>query len=177
MPKRYQPGDFGPISEELKGESARSAIAVAGSLLERALEDLIQTRFEEPKNKTEEGILFSEMGVIGSFNEKIWVAYFLGLIGPDTRRDMDLIRSVRNEAAHDMNPISFDTDTIKSRCLELRFAEAKYDSARDRFLVNVHLIIAAIHLKCAEHEMRKAKTKVRPRGYRGMKHFAARLAQ
>ncbi len=77
------------------------------------------SRLREPTTETEKNIFFHDKGVIGSFFEKIWMAYFLKIIGPETRRDLDLIRSIRNEAAHDMNPISFETEAVANRCREL----------------------------------------------------------
>src|SRR5258708_2952729 len=105
---RYTPKDIDKIFEELKGQSDRAAISVGGSLVEYALEKCIESRFREPQEKTEQRVLFVDNGIIGTFYEKIWAAYFLKIIGAITRRDIDLIRKIRNEASHDMNPISFE---------------------------------------------------------------------
>jgi hypothetical protein len=176
MAKRYEPKDLDVIFKELAGESARATITVSGSLLEHTLEGAIRTALRDPANANEEGMLFSEMGLIGTFYEKVWLAYFLHIIGPATRRDMDLIRSIRNEVAHDMNPVSFDTDSIKSRCLELRFVDAyphaprgSYASIRDKFLATTHLMTACLHLYTADRLFQKAKDTKERRKFTGQK--------
>ncbi len=116
---RYEPKDLDAIFEELKTENARALITVGGSLVEYALECCILTRLRQPQNNTEANELFSDNGVMGTFREKIWMAYYLKVVGPITRQDIDLIRRIRNEAAHNMNPISFETPEIADRCRRL----------------------------------------------------------
>src|SRR5712692_5082170 len=121
MAGRYEPKDIDAIFTELSGESARAAITVGGSLVENALEALIRSRLREPETAREKEVLFSDLGILGTFSEKIWAAYFMRLIGPNTRHDLDMIRLIRNVCAHDMNPISFSQDDIagRIRCIYL----------------------------------------------------------
>src|SRR5262249_57189938 len=92
-------------------------------MVEYAIELAISCRLPEPRDNKEETALFSDNGIVGIFSKKIWAAYFLKVIGPEARRDIDLIRNIRNQAAHDMNPISFDsTPEIAARCQELQFS-------------------------------------------------------
>jgi hypothetical protein len=92
--------------------------------VEHALEFVIACRLREPRNKTEENALFQEKGILGTFSEKIWAAYFLKIVGHNARRDLNLLREIRNQAAHDMNPCSFEsTPAIRSRCGDLGLAE------------------------------------------------------
>jgi hypothetical protein len=95
-------------------------------------------------------VLFAENGILGTLSEKIWAAYFLKIIGPQVRRDIDLIRNIRNQASHDMNPISFEnTPEIAARCRELRFAkEATAEGKeppdlRGKFIATVHFFTAS----------------------------------
>lgn len=75
------------------------------------------------------------------------MAYFLRLIGPVTRRELDIIRTIRNECAHNMNPVSFDTEPTISRCRAL--AEQRNprlvleDEAGKVFMATVSLLVAA----------------------------------
>src|SRR5271156_5953175 len=105
--RRFEPKDYDAVFAELDGENDRAAIAVGGSILEHALEQAILSRLREPQDNDESAKLFSDVGIFGTFYEKIWAAYFLKIIGPVTRRDIDLVRHIRNVAAHDMNPVSF----------------------------------------------------------------------
>jgi hypothetical protein len=111
------------IFHELKGENDRAVISVGGSFVEYGLEEAILSRLRQPQTPAEHDVLFNDRGIIGTFSEKIWAAYFLKIIGPTTRRDIDLIRKIRNIAAHEMRPVSFEnTPEISSRCRELVFA-------------------------------------------------------
>src|SRR6266481_4800084 len=84
---------------------------------------MIRSKLREPESSQQEEALFSDTGIFGSFRQKIWTAYFLKWIGPLTRRDLDLVRSIRNIVAHNMNPVSFDTPEIANRCSELFVAK------------------------------------------------------
>ena len=119
MPPRHMPKDFEAIIAEMNGAPPRSAILVGTSLLEHALEDLIETALRPPSSSLEREALFSVNGILASFSNKIWLAYFLKLIGPVTRRELDIIRSVRNDCAHNMNAVSFDTEPTVSRIRSL----------------------------------------------------------
>jgi hypothetical protein len=120
---RYEPKDLGVILDRLQHEDDdRAAIAVAGSLVEHALQLAIGCRLRPAATKSEEDVLFVDSGVFGTFSENIWVAYFLKVIGQKARQELDLIRKIRNQAAHDMNPISFnEPGPIADRCKELQF--------------------------------------------------------
>jgi hypothetical protein len=138
---RYEPNDIDRIFRELDSETDRAAILIAGSLVEFALELAVCCRLQAPTTAREKEALANEDGMLGTFSRKIWTAYFLKVIGPEARRELDLIRQIRNRAAHDMNPVTFKTDEIAARCRELRFgADAMADGTtpndeRRRFLV------------------------------------------
>ncbi len=86
------------------------------------------------------------------------------------------MRRIRNEVAHNTNPISFDTQEIKSRCLELAFAgDVDYDTVRNRFLANCQELIAALHLLVADWLLKEGKTKIRIRRSKALRHFLAEL--
>jgi hypothetical protein len=129
---------------------------VGGAYVEYALEEVILSRLRAPDTAAEEKIFFHDKGIMGSFFEKIWMAYFLKIIGPQTRRDLDLIRSIRNEAAHDMNPISFNTEVIANRCRELLFpkesipAKQEPPDLRGMFIVTGQFYTANLLLRSGD---------------------------
>jgi hypothetical protein len=157
MPRRYEPKDLEIILQEIEAEGDRAAIAVAGSLVDHALEIAISCRLRAPSDNKEENVLFNDNGILGTFSEKIWAAYFLKIIGPEARRDIDIIRNIRNQAAHDMNAISFDgTPEIAARCRELHFpGEAVEDGKapidlRRRFLVTAAFFTSNLMLRSSD---------------------------
>jgi hypothetical protein len=118
--QKYEPRDYMEVLKEALGQNDRAAITVGSSLVDYALEAYLASQLREPTTDKEENQLFTETGILGSFSKKIIGAYFMHLIGPITRRNLDLIRAIRNQVAHDMNPVSFrDTPPIKSRCLQI----------------------------------------------------------
>ena len=157
MRKRYSPKDITAIFTELEGDNDRAAISVGGSMLEYALEQCLQSRFREAPDKgVESGILFVETGILGTFWQKIWAAYFLQLIGPDTRRNFDLIRLIRNAVSHDMNPVSFDgTPEIGNRCRELAVTDemgVMPSGLRGRFVLAVEFYSANLLLRTSDSD-------------------------
>jgi hypothetical protein len=148
MRTRYEPKEMERVLDELRTDNDRAVMLVGGSLIEYGLEQLIKSRLREPKSQKDAGLLFSDTGIIGSFFQKILTAYFMGLIGPSTRKDFDLIRNMRNEVAHNMNPVSFDTPAIASRCRELEFARESIPGQqmppdlRGKFLVTIRFFQA-----------------------------------
>jgi hypothetical protein len=112
------------LFSELANENDRAVILVAGTSLELGLEWAITSRLRKPINDKEDAKLFGEnSGLFDSFSSKLWAAYFLKIIGPTVRGDMDIVRRMRNFAAHNLDPISFAMPEIAGRCRELKMTE------------------------------------------------------
>jgi hypothetical protein len=128
------------------------------------LKNLSKSRLREPRSQDERSELFSETGIVGWFHQKIVLAYFMKLIGPSARRDFDLIRKIRNEVAHNMNPVSFDLPVIANRCRELVLAKQSIPGQqtppdlRGKFSVSIHFYVALLMLRATDHipEIREA---------------------
>jgi hypothetical protein len=159
MPRKLDIKDPDGIMKELEGDNDRAAILVGASIVENALGRCIRSRLREPSTDEERQALFSENGILGTFSELIWMAYFMRLIGPLARRNLDLIRLIRNHAAHDMNPLSFsETSEIYNRCRELDwglpFAFTKAPSPRMSFILSVTLAHTALSSRASDHDAR-----------------------
>jgi hypothetical protein len=140
--------------EELNGANDRAAIVVGASLVELSLEKVIKSRLREVANKDEEAKLFDDRGLFSSLSQKTLAAYFLRIIGPAVRRDLDLIRLIRNYAAHQLDEVSFETTSeIANRCGELRSVppivaeDSRSPTHRDQFLVAVKFFVTALWLR------------------------------
>lgn len=155
MPRRRMPTpeDIDKIYDQLEGESDRAAIIVAGALLETCLELMISSHIPRPITKAEIASLFSENGIAGTFSAKIWLAYCMKLIGSLTKRDLDLIRKIRNDAAHELLPVSFSLSTIADRCRAIDFSKTLKGqpglSLRRAFLAKVKFLTAALVARAA----------------------------
>ena len=62
-------------------------------------------------NRTKE--LFKMAGPLGTFSNKVLVAYALGVFGVETKNNFDIIRTIRNTFAHCRKPISFKTEAVR----------------------------------------------------------------
>jgi Domain of unknown function (DUF4145) len=166
------PENFDQMLHELDGESDRAAILVGTSFMEFALEQAIEGRLREPANGDELDMLFDDRSAIfGTLSNKIWGAYFLKVIGPDTCRDMHLIRVIRNYAAHNPNEASFDrTSEIANRCRQLKLAaDATVDRAIDtdmrrRFLATVQFFASNLLARAGDEsaEIGEAYNRIAP---------------
>lgn len=105
----------------LVDEPDRVAAIVAASFLERAIEDTIVSRLKRQDKETL-GKLFEDSGSgpLATFDAKIRMAYALGVYGPTTKHDFDVIRRIRNAFAHSIIDVSFDTDEVKNAVASLK---------------------------------------------------------
>lgn len=107
--------DIRALEAELYSGPDRTAGVVLASLVERSLGRLLRSSMRS------DGVedLFEPEGLMGTFSAKIKIAYALNLIGPTTRHDLNIIRSLRNQFAHSRRPIRFTTPVVRIACQHL----------------------------------------------------------
>jgi DNA-binding MltR family transcriptional regulator len=130
------------IHEQLKEETDRGAALVGVAFLDELLERLLKSRMLE--GKTTEG-LFEGSNPLASFSARIDTAYSLGWIGPETHRELHLMRKIRNEFAHVHTPVTFASDAIQNRCGALQIPKAilpaRLPRARDQFMFSASMLV------------------------------------
>lgn len=154
MPPELQ-GPLGEILEfriALQVESDRATALMAAAFLEDYLSKLISCFMV--KNSTVNREIFSHNGPLGTFSAKIDMAYMLALISPAVRKDLHLLRKIRNEFAHTAKPLEFTEHRIKSRCEELKCTglAPKEDNPRTKFNRAMMTIAQDISLKMTKTE-------------------------
>ena len=117
----------------LSEETDKGCALMAASFLEHRTLELLKAFLVEDEKVFD--ILFSHNGPLSSFSSRIDMAYSLGLIPAAMRRDLHILRKIRNEFAHTSDPIDFNTPSIADRCKSLYYSgEACTDqSPRDCF--------------------------------------------
>lgn len=102
-------------------ETDRGCVLTVGALAETHLEGLLRAEFKRRSNGAAEKIdnLFTGFGQppLGSFYIKSELARVLGLIDEFTHDGLDVLRDIRNEAAHPTGPFALekvDIDRILS---------------------------------------------------------------
>lgn len=110
------------LETEFNAATDRGLPLVGAAGMDRMLEILIDTI---SRDGTDTECLFTTRGPMSDFSSKIMIAHAFALISNDERRELDLIRKVRNLMAHELG-ISFVHSEIQDRCRELVIAERLY---------------------------------------------------
>ncbi len=118
----YRSEAEGSALRELESLSDRAAGIVALSLLENSLVSVLLDSFID-LDKTSLKELLGESGPLGIFSAKIKMAFALGLVSADGKNDLDVIRRIRNDFAHNLSESTFDSAKTKNRCLSLKLVD------------------------------------------------------
>ena len=111
--------DLKAMSSELYNGPDRGAAVVLASLAERSLESLLRKQMREEGQNG----FFKMGGPLSSFSSKIQMGYALKLFGSQTRKDLNIIRHLRNQFAHSRKPIKFTTPVVKACCNQLTYPD------------------------------------------------------
>lgn len=137
--------DSNRVYLELTNESDRASAVLCAAFLDHELEILLR-RFMRDIKETNE--LFNQMQPLSTFSSKIKFAYVLGLISQEVYHDLNLIRRIRNDFAHDRRARSFTETDIASRCRSLKLPSllkpGSSNEPRERFESATKMILGAI---------------------------------
>jgi len=119
----------------LSAESDRGCALIAAAHLDAALGVLLNQFFATPAPEE----FFKGSGPLATFSSRIDLSFCLGLIPTYIRRDLDLIRSIRNEFAHELDlEINFESASIAARINESHFAKlVGFKGKKTRVLISV----------------------------------------
>jgi len=128
----------------------RTIAILGGTFLEMMLEHILLAFLPENNKDVEKLMDYNQP--LGSFSNKITIAYCLGLIDEAIKDDLTYIRKIRNEFAHDLYA-SFDNQNIQSWCENLKWhiiyfmdrKSPKDATTRDLFQVGVNTIISHLN--------------------------------
>lgn len=143
----------------LNPETDRGCALMAASFLDSELELLLGQFVVDDSKVIEE--TFSQGKPIGTFSSRIDLAYLLGLIGKSTRRDLHLIRKIRNDFGHTHRPLSFADQNVSNRCRELTYTQRPdTDPPRKHFISAAVGALAIIHT--AMHKKERITSRADP---------------
>ena len=115
-PKKLDLDDWNKIVEPYHSESDRGAAILAGSFAEHALGQYLNSRIRDKKIAE---LLFTPLGPLSSFSQRITIAYAFDLISEGQYNDFDLIRRIRNHFAHYPLDTTFSTNEIQQLACKL----------------------------------------------------------
>lgn len=118
-----QPIDLNAFSEHLNSESDRACAVLGAALLDEKLKQVFRRKLS-----CFEGKLIDGMGPISNFSSRILLARALNWVSEEVKSDLDVVRRIRNDFAHNFDHnLSFSDDSVSDLCLNLRTAEALID--------------------------------------------------
>jgi hypothetical protein len=119
---------------------------MGAALVERALEDRIRSRIDDPDGTKAEAWFEGFNAPFGTFSAKIALGSALRLFDAGIEAHLVTLKNVRNTFAHSMIPLSFDHPTIAEEAHSLRspeLTERDNTTARDDY-VTACLVLAKI---------------------------------
>ena len=136
--------DVTQFRHTLSAESDRACALMAAAYIDNQLGQLLCAYFIDAPTLVKP--LLGAMGPLSTLSSRISLAYLLGLIGPNARHDLDLIRKIRNDFAHKSKPMTFESPGVIDRCRELKTTRYHKDYvARGHYVSAVLWITAGIH--------------------------------
>jgi DNA-binding MltR family transcriptional regulator len=131
-----QPEEIAKFFEEMKSDSARGAVAAISALVEEELGIAIKSKMVS-LSKDEGEALFEYSGPLATLSARINIGYALGLYGKKAKKDLNLVREIRNAFVHAKRHIDFDAPEVVQLCRQFYSVACHKDlqlmSARDQF--------------------------------------------
>lgn len=116
------------IFNEVVTASDRAMAIASTAFVEHYLEAVIADNLPN-MSKTVHRKLFG--GPLGNLSAKTEIARAMDLIGPVTTSDLRLIRRIRNEFAHNLLPLTFESTEISKFVNKLKLAD-RFENYRER---------------------------------------------
>lgn len=116
---------FWPYQDLLREESPRGQVLISMGFLEQQLRDiLLAFMLDVPQAQN---LIESNNAPLGTLSARITACYALGLVSDDEHHDLNQLRKIRNDFAHDIHT-SFETQSVVDRCATLRLKAHDYDN-------------------------------------------------
>ena len=148
--------EFAPFLDDLNRESERGAVLISVSYLERQLKQIVLALLCE--GDTSVRLLEGFNAPLGTLAARSAAAAALGLISEQEHRELETIRKIRNQFAHD-HRMSFSDQNIVDRCRNLSFAAKDYGDvvldSRGKFTTAVVALI--LYLTNRSHYVSKKR--------------------
>ena len=115
--------EFAPFLDDLNRESERGAVLISVSYLERQLKEIVSAFLCEGEASAH--LLEGFNAPLGTLAARAAAAAALGLISGREYREVETIRKIRNQFAHDHRTRFSDQDIV-DRCRNLAFSAKDY---------------------------------------------------
>ena len=99
--------EFIALAGELQNVSDRVVAISCAAWLDDTLGSVLAAHLVRMGQQWLDRVFDSPTAPLGNFSSKIVIGYAMGLFGPRTRADLEIIRAVRNTFAHTPGPVLF----------------------------------------------------------------------
>jgi hypothetical protein len=115
--------------DEIEAGSDRAAGVIAYMIVDSLLSDALRTELHRDDSdysrKVRHSIFDPALGAAGPFTVKVDLAYLLGFFTQDAHHDLKTMGKIRNLFAHYTEHNTFDTESIKTRCSNLKLVDER----------------------------------------------------
>jgi DNA-binding MltR family transcriptional regulator len=125
---------------------------MAATILENALENAIATHFAVNREEAESIFIDQAEGSLSAFSVKIKLAYVLGVIEKKVRKELTLIKTIRNLFVHAPLGVSFSSEGVATYCNHLFIwkevpagADGKPETAKQKYANSIDYIFAYLN--------------------------------
>ena len=118
---------------ELDDLSDRAAAIVGATILEARLDERLRHVMRDLAIKSGQTLhdrMFNNSGALATFSARINIAYMCGIYNESVWRDLNLIRDLRNDFAHQTAIGSFKDQSVVARCANLKACELHFRTAQ-----------------------------------------------
>ena len=168
------------VLDELESQTDRGATLIAGAYLEDRLIDAIKARTN--RHADIENRFYKGHGPLASFSAKIDLGYLLGIYDETFCRFLHVIRRIRNEFAHQFQPLNFDSQKIRDLCAniavsaeieltekggrhqKITFKIRRGKTPKEQFINAIQLAIFVLDMEIKFLPLRKPAPPVYPQG-------------
>jgi hypothetical protein len=144
--RKQQFAEFFAFRTALTAETDRGCALFAAAFLDEALAKLLRSCMVQGKKMDED--LFVNPGPLSTFSSRTKLAYYMGKLSASERKDIDTIRSIRNDFAHHAQAIDFNAQSVRDRCGNLVHGwHAEDHRPRGKFTASVCGLLARINVE------------------------------
>ena len=102
----------------LEKKSVRGSAIICATIIEESLSMIIKAKLAPSLKKNDE-LFDGAYAPLGTFSDRIDFAYRIGLIDVNDRLSFHIIRKIRNEFAHSLDEMTFESEVVVNLVKEL----------------------------------------------------------
>jgi hypothetical protein len=154
--------DIRALYDTFTQESDRGVAVVGAAYLDESLAVLLKSFLIDDEKQVNELLGAGQFAPLGTFSARTKAAYCLGLIAKNEYEDLNSIRGVRNDFAHQRTDMSFTHTSLEQKCRQLllwKHFEFWLDewSPREIFQFTVSMLLSSLGLRTLQAAKQQRK--------------------